>query len=220
VNANKLSFESQKEDLLWAATDKGLFRLETSEALGERRVEVERNLKNIFVNMDNEPTYKDLQDAAIRYADVSPEKIKKWYCEARWKALVPRLSFGTSKSRSTKSEIYTSATKEYVVVGPDDVDEDLNVSVTWDLGDFIWNDDMTNIDIRSRLMVQLRNDILDDLRRAYYERKKLVFELAFNPPKDVKTKFEKELRLEELTAAIDSLTGNYLSTRGGKRRIR
>ncbi len=32
-----------------------------------------------------------------------------------------------------------------------------------------------------------------------------------NPPRDVNAKFEKELRLQELTQAIDDLTGNYLS---------
>lgn len=75
----------------------------------------------------------------------------------------------------------------------------------------IWSDDQTNIDVRSRLTTQLRNDILDDLRRAYYERKRLQFELMTNPPKDGDLKFEKELRLQELTHAIDDLTGNYLS---------
>lgn len=60
-------------------------------------------------------------------------------------------------------------------------------------------------------MVQLRNDILDDLRRAYYERKRLQFELMTNPPRDINARFEKEMRLQELTQAIDDLTGNYLS---------
>ena len=63
----------------------------------------------------------------------------------------------------------------------------------------------------SSLWVQLRNDILDDLRRAYYERKRLQFELMTNPPKDVNIKIEKEMRLQELTQAIDDLTGNYFS---------
>ena len=63
----------------------------------------------------------------------------------------------------------------------------------------------------SSLGVQLRNDILDDLRRVYYERKRLQFELMANPPKDMNGKFEKELRLQELTQAIDDLTGNYFS---------
>jgi hypothetical protein len=86
-----------------------------------------------------------------------------------------------------------------------------DVSVSWELGDLIWSDDQTNIDVRSRLTTQLRNDVLDDLRRAYFERKRLQFELMSYPPKDLKARFDKELRVQELTQAIDDLTGNYLS---------
>ena len=212
ANVNKIGFESDRQDILWAATDKGLFKIETADLINERRVEVEKELENIFVMMNDEPTFRELQQAAIRYAEVGPEKIKKWRDESRYRALLPHVSVGTSRNHSTNTEIYTSATRDYAVVGPEDESNNLNLSVTWELGDLIWSDDQTNIDVRSRLMVQLRNDILDDLRRAYYERKKLQFELAMNPPKDVKTRFEKELRLQELTSNIDDLTGNYLSS--------
>ena len=69
------------------------------------------------------------------------------------KALVPKLSFGLDNHRSTNSTIYTSATKDYVATGPDDFYNALDVSVSWDLGNLIYSDDQTNIDVRSRLMV-------------------------------------------------------------------
>jgi hypothetical protein len=97
------------------------------------------------------------------------------------------------------------------VTGPDDVDNNVNVSLSWDVSSLLWSDDQTNIDVRSRLTTQLRNDILDDLRRSYYERKRIQFELAQSAVNDLKGRFEKELRLKELTQAIDDLTGNYLS---------
>ena len=51
------------------------------------------------------------------------------------------------------SEIYTSATKDYVTVGPDSTYNAFGTSVSWDIGNLIWSDDQTNIDVRSRLMV-------------------------------------------------------------------
>ena len=60
-------------------------------------------------------------------------------------------------------------------------------------------------------MVQLRNDILDQVNRTYFERRRLQQELLASPPKDEHALIEKQLRLEELTADLDGLTGGYFS---------
>ena len=95
--------------------------------------------------------------------------------------------------------------------GPDDTSNGIDIAMSWDLAGIIWSDDQTSIDNRSRLTTQLRNDILDDLRRAYFERKRLQFEVAANPPKDLTARFDKELRIQELTQTLDDLTGNYFT---------
>lgn len=213
LSVNKIMLDSENQSSMWALTDSGVYRLEGGKYLANQYIDIEKSLRNLKVVFDSEPTLQELQRVAIKYAEVSPEKIRKWRQEARMRALLPKVSFGVDTSKSTTSEIYTSATRDYVIVGPDDVSNDLDLSVSWELGDLIWSDDQTNIDVRSRLMVQLRNDILDDLRRAYYERKRIQFELMTEPPKDLKARFEKEMRLQELTSAIDDLTGNYLSAK-------
>lgn len=210
-NVHRAIFGSEDEKTLLAVTDKGMYSFEAGDYLMDKYPDIGMSLKTLKIAFDGEPTFEELQRAAIKFCDVSPEKIRNWQRDSRIKAIVPKLSFGMANHRSSNTEIYTSATKEYVTVGPDDTYNAFDVSVSWDLGNLIWSDDQTNIDVRSRLMVQLRNDILDDLRRAYYERKRLQFELMTNPPKDMSAKFEKELRLGELTQAIDDLAGNYLS---------
>ena len=211
LNVSRVIFGSEDEKTLLAVTDKGMYSFEAGDYLMDKYPDIEMSLKTLKIALDGEPAFKELQQAAIRYAEVSPEKIKRWRSEARARALLPKVSCGLSKNRSDTYEIYTSAAKDYVIKGPDDTSDGWNVGLSWELGDLIWSDDQTNIDVRSRLMVQLRNDILDDLRRAYYERKRLQFELMTNPSKDMGAKFEKESRLQELTQAIDDLTGNYLS---------
>ncbi len=60
-------------------------------------------------------------------------------------------------------------------------------------------------------MVQLRNDILDEVTRTYFERRRLRVEMLLSPPEDMKERIGQELRIQELTADIDALTGGYLS---------
>ncbi|MDP1852882.1 MAG: hypothetical protein Q8L26_01545 [Candidatus Omnitrophota bacterium] len=60
-------------------------------------------------------------------------------------------------------------------------------------------------------MVELRDDILNEVTRLYYERRRLQAEIFLSPPDEPRIKIEKELRLQELTASIDGLTGGYLS---------
>lgn len=208
---NNIIFESDLENNIWAMTEKGLYRLESGRYILEQRLDVEKGPGQIKAIFAGEPLFRQLQEAAIRHAEVSPEKINSWRWQARLKSLVPKVSFDAGHDRSNTYEIYTSATKDYVIGGPDDISDGWDVSVSWELGDFIWSTDQTSIDVRSRLMVQLRNDILDDLRRAYYERRRLQYELAAEPPENPKARFEKEMRLAELTQAIDDLTDNYLS---------
>ncbi|MFA5500200.1 MAG: hypothetical protein WC404_03885 [Candidatus Omnitrophota bacterium] len=211
ANVNRLMAGSEGGGDIFAATDKGLYGFHAGDYMADKYPDVEKSLHTLKIVFDGEPTYKELQQAALKYAEVGPDKIKRWRSEARARALLPKVSVGMDKNRSDNYEIYTSATKDYMFTGPDDTSDGWSIGLSWEVGDLIWSDDQTNIDVRSRLTTQLRNDILDDLRRAYYERKRLQFELMTNPPRDENLRFERGLRLQELTHAIDDLTGNYLS---------
>jgi hypothetical protein len=211
LNVTGLVFCSADEPALWAVTEKGMYRVEVGRYSADQYLDVERNLKSFKIAFENEPSLRELQQAALKFCDVNPDKIKNWQRDSKLKALVPKVALGVGNKISSNGEIYTSATKDYYYVGPDDYSNNVDVTISWDLGNLIWSDSQTSIDVRSRLNTQLRNDILDNLRRAYYERKRLQFELIASPPKDVKSRFERELRIQELTQAIDDLTGNYLS---------
>jgi hypothetical protein len=60
-------------------------------------------------------------------------------------------------------------------------------------------------------MVQLREDVLDEVNKTYFERIRVKAELDSLSIEERKKKFEKELRIQELTASLDALTGGYFS---------
>ncbi|MFQ5585469.1 MAG: WD40/YVTN/BNR-like repeat-containing protein, partial [Thermodesulfobacteriota bacterium] len=201
--------------VLWAATRRGAFKAVAVEG-SEMAVQGGEGAERILTQIGEEPTIHEIQRAAIKYAEVHPGKIEKWRKAAARKALLPDLKVAYDKSKDWQSSTYFYSTSSQKYTDDDitlDRDWSWSVSATWDLGELIWNNDQTSIDTRSRLMVQLRDDVLNEVTRLYFERKRLQAELLHSPPQGVMEKVEKELRLQELTADIDALTGFYLSRR-------
>lgn len=218
---NILAFEPNFK-VLWAGTNNGIFRLvdnikEEEKASSDSGSEI--NSQELLNKFDDEPTIKQVQEVAVRYAEVNQDKILSWRKKAQMKALLPSLSVGVDHDKGkesylTRGNYWYSGTYR----GIDDTNHwgsDKNfgwdVTLSWDLGDLVWNDDQTSIDVRSRLMVQLRDDILNEVIRLYFERRRIQAEILVIQPADLRVKIEKELRIQELTAGIDALTGGYFS---------
>ncbi len=141
---------------------------------------------------NDEPGILEVQEMAIRYNNISASIIKSWQKRAKFKALLPQ--FGLTYNKT----IYGAASVG-VITGPND----WSTSFTWDLGELIYNPDTTSIDERSRIMTRLRNEILQDVTKLYFERKRLIIE----------GKEKNALKIEELTALIDGYTGQGFSKR-------
>lgn len=196
-----------KEENLYVACEEGLFKMKP---LSYKRSEG-RNVIPFYCK--DEPKIKDIQQAAIRYAEVEPEKIKRWRKQAAKKAALPQVSVGLDRNVTDLWHWETGSSTKFdddiLRKGRDGLE--WSVRLAWDLGELIWNDDQTSIDVRSRLMVELRDDILDEVTRLYFERIRVKMELDNLSIEDRKKRFEKELKIQELTASIDSLTGGYFS---------
>ena len=201
---------NRKGKQLFAGTDRGIFKtIDINLAQKQNREEKDKNIKIDFEQAlkglsANEPTIRQVQEAALRYAEVvHPDRIKALRRNARLKALLPDVSLDYDKT------IYSATGKDYsnIVIGP----RDWGLTLSWDVGDLIFSEQVRLIDSNTRLMVQLRDDILNEVTRLYYERRKLQTELILTPPETPHDKLAKTLRLEELTANIDALTGGYFS---------
>lgn len=192
---------------LYAASDMGLFKT-NKEYFGEDSKD-----NPIALYYKDEPTINAVQQAAIKYAEVEPEKIMRWRRQAAKKAWLPQVSVGLDRNVTDlwhwEGGSTTRVDDDTLRRGKDTIEWD--VSLRWDLGELIYNDDQTSIDVRSRLMVQLRDDILDEVTKLYFERIRVKIELDSIRIEDRKKRLEKELRLQELTAMLDALTGGYFS---------
>lgn len=189
-------FQQDNSARIWLVTDKGLY--------------VDKPLlsETSFVldtSSSNEPSIREIQEAALRYNEVHPEKIKAWRNSLRYRALFPEIKLEYDKTVTTA----LGATYDRVQVGP----RDWGLSLSWDVADLIWNSYQDDVDTRSRLNTQLRIDILEEVNRIYFERERLKRTIETIPPKDEKERIERELRLEELTSLLDGYTGGIFYKR-------
>ena len=201
------SLSLDNKGYLYAACQNGLYRANPA-SIDSAQYE---NILALYAK--DEPKINEVQKAAIKYAEVQPEKIKLWRRQAAARAFLPKVTAGVNRDTADlwhwESGSSSKSGDDILVRGKDNVSWD--VSLGWDLGDLVWNDAQTSIDVRSRLAVQLRNDILDEVNKYYFERIRIKIELDNLSLEERKKRFEKELRLQELTASLDALTGGYLS---------
>jgi hypothetical protein len=200
ISSLEASVDGEGHEWVWVSDGRSLFR-RSADFPDEPKLN----------RTDHEPSIREVQKMAIDYAEVSPEKIRRWRNAARWKALLPRLSLGFGESRDDNVEIYTSSTMSYHYIAPKEIDSGWDIDLVWDLSDLVWNDAQTSIDVRSKLMVQLRDEILEEVTRLYFERRKLLAELDEAGAGGDEKLSGKKLRIEELTAHIDALTGGRFS---------
>lgn len=162
-----------------------------------------------------EPSARDIHKRVIRYSDTGNGKIKRWHAQSRIAAILPSLSAGKDWGASNNIDLDRAGTNDpdRFIDGPWDRDRGADVSVSWDLGDFIFSSSQTSIDSRSKLMVDQRNDLLSEATRLFYERRRLQAEIIHSLSADEAAHLERLLRLDELTSLIDALTDGYLSKR-------
>ncbi|HPB68580.1 MAG TPA: hypothetical protein PKU74_06710, partial [Candidatus Omnitrophota bacterium] len=226
------------QGVIYAATDAGIYSMAgipslrkqdsfsgTQEAFGgESNLEGSpvtkssslRDLKSVYDDyIRKEPTILDVHQMVIDYADVSPGKIKDWKERARMKALLPSFSVGLDREGGNLFHWNTAVNPDELQKGRDYLSWD--ISLSWDFSDFIWSSEQTSIDSRAKLMVELREDLLSQVTRIYFERRRIQMEILNENPgaTGVDVPFERQLRIAELTAIIDAMTGGRFSRKIG-----
>ncbi len=207
---------------LFTVTPTGAFTLSHMNPVysPEIRIQSPFNMQQNKLNeyLQKEPSIQNIQEASVLYSDLSDQKIKRWHQQSRLKHLLPTLSGGIDQNASKNVNLDRGSTNQpdVFILGPDEKSWGWDINVSWDLSDFIWSSSQTSIDSRSKLMVDLRNEILTNLTRIYFERRRLIADFFL---KETQNPIELSLKLEELTALIDAYTGGYLSNHLAEKKI-
>ena len=153
LTAEDIKFLAQDhQGNLYAACDNGLFKANFKDTLGSNKNSI------LEFYYKDEPKINEVQQAAIKYAEVEPEKILRWRVQAAKKAWLPKISLGLDRNVTDlwhwEGGSTTKVDDDILRRGRDSIEWD--VTLSWDFSELIYSDDQTNIDVRSKLLVQLR----------------------------------------------------------------
>lgn len=184
-----------------AATDSGLFVLNI-------RQQVSVDYRTVSHAWAYDPSIQDVHKMVTFYADVGKDKTDNWKVLSRRKAVLPSVSWQVQRDISDIYHWDSGANPDVLQKGIEAMD--WSVTLKWELSDLIWSTAQTTIDTRSKIMVELRESLLAQATRIYFERRRLQVESA-QIPDDSPEKWQMELRIEELTAGLDAMTGGRFS---------
>jgi competence ComEA-like helix-hairpin-helix protein len=168
-------------------------------------------VRKVLKRYAGEPTVREVQERAIEYVRVHPEIIDSWRLRARTNALAPRLSTDAQGNTNNGLRTVTSTGTQPQEVRTDDTGGRLSVSATWELDRLIFEPQEMAVAREGVRVANLRDRVLDEVTRRYFERRRLQVDLELSPPTDLGDRVKKELRLQELTADIDAATGGWFS---------
>lgn len=156
-----------------------------------------------------QPSVAMLQAAALRLARLEPERVDSWQRRMRYAALAPTVRVRVGRGTGT-----LSATTDYngtTRLTFDNRDAwTFEVGASWSLDRLVWHPDEMRVAREAQRMAARREKLLADVAALHAERRRLLAALSLAPPQTPFEVMEARLRLEEVSATLDGLTGGAL----------
>ena len=186
-------------------------------------------VRALRLRFEREPAVEQVQKASLRFFKVHPDRVASYRRGATWKALMPNIElifnneYGTN-DRTLYDYIYKSKYPQYGCTGaacwPAKDQEtvkraslSLGIRANWALDRLIFNAEI--LDVSS--LVGVQEGLLREITSLYFTRRRLMTAMVLNPPQSPHEQITEQLRLDEITANIDALTGGFFSAEAKKR---
>jgi len=176
----------------------------------------------VMAEFDDEPSVQQVQGWATEYARVAPKEVDGWMSSSRTFALLPdlQLEYRLVDGWDKGFQYYPAdGVIDEVDEGVFDVEDDagtdqtrtIAVKARWELDKLILSSERIRVMNETQDAVKLRDKVLTEVTRLYFERRRLQVELLLRPKSDLSALAKDQLRLMELTANLDALTGGTFS---------
>ena len=177
--------------------------------------------------LKNEPSCRDVQQAALKFYKLEPERIRRMGVATRVKAIVPEIEGSIDNSvghtyTNTRDGLFPQAVLQSVDnQNPDGYKERVQTSTdnllwrvraVWNLDRLVFNSE--ELDVKS--LNSLEENLVREVTTLYFQRHRLIASLILSGPEEDEEIFYELLRLDEQTATIDALTGGMFGPKAWK----
>ena len=136
---------------------------------------------------------------------------------AAWKALMPNVELIFNNEIGTNDRILNDIQYRHFPYKEDEevkrASMSIGVRAQWSLDRLIFNAE--TLDVTS--LVGVQEGLLREITSLYYTRRRLMTMVTLAPPQDPNEEVTEQLRLDEIKANLDALTGGFFSRELKKR---
>ena len=177
----------------------------------------------VLAQFSGEPTIRQVHTWANDYAKTSPRRVDRWLRQSVTFATLPQVQVeyrlrddwdqGFDYLNAEGAELIPSEDPLPVIRDADQGQvQEVKVRLVWDLDKMVMSSERIRVINEAQDIVKLRDKVLTEVTRLYFERRRLQVERLLAPKADPLAQVREELRLLELTANIDALTGGLFSS--------
>ena len=215
-NVESLRVLNLSEAALQSLRSESIFTLQISTKRNKSYTSVEA----VMAEFDVEPDIRAVQTMAMRYSKTNPELMEKWLSSSQRAYALPKVNLQYDKQLdegtrydyvdlNNDGNIIKEETQyDYIQIGNDDR---VVVRLEWRLDKLVMSSEQIRVINETGKANKMREKVLDEVTRLYFDRRRLQVDNLLNPPSSLPDQIEMELRLQEMTANLDALTGGEFS---------
>ncbi len=177
------------------------------------------NLQRALDVFAREPTVRDTQDAALRYARIDPAQWESWQRRARWAHSAP----GPLEARvtlDTQDDLREGGRQDFDALDePEESQEShtlsqsrdarLTIVARWDVSRLIFHGAELDVAQEINRQTRQRQQLLDTIAHSYFARRRLQLQLYLSPPTNALAHAELQLQIQERTSELDAYTDGW-----------
>lgn len=172
-----------------------------------------RSAEDVLANFKDEPSVTDLQNMVLEYSKTDNRYVDGWLAASKSAALLPEVTIQYDYDNGYGQDFdYSDGTVTSETLSGSNVDlgNGVTAKAKWTLNELVMSSERIRVISETQDIVKLRDKVLDEATRVYFDRRRLQVDMLMNPG-DIKAQLKNELRLQELTAQLDAYTGGRFS---------